>query len=340
MEIILDKEKSIFKMINEAFRLYFMNFFKFTRVMVFPIAAHLIGIPLIFLAAFGLPNLFELKFTIEHKEFVVACMIIACIPGFALFLKGFWAYLIAMVSLNRLAKGIIENDQGVTAKACSEYVNLRQKDYVYILSLMMLLWIVGFIIPLVPTLLGFVLPDSLTWLIWLLIIISGFISLILVLCLSVYFSLSFQVFAFEEIAVIDVFKKSFNLIDKNFFRTVVLLIILYIITGIIFPLVAHLTCELLGIVHILTGLILGFVDTVITQISHLEVQYSSPILQSINMALAFFQNPAAEISKTIIILTIDGVVTAGMLPFGTICFTLLYFDIINRKQLKEAHDNV
>jgi hypothetical protein len=56
------------------------------------------------------------------------------------------------------------------------------------------------------------------------------------------------------------------------------------------------------------------------------------MIDIINMSLSIMsENPVEFLAKNLTIMTIDGIVTAGMLPLGTACYTLLYFDIINRK---------
>lgn len=332
MEISLEKQKSIFRILKEGGYVYGKNFFLYTKVLIFPIVAHLIGIPYVVMAGFIVPELFPIEFAVRNISLVVAVTFIATIPGFLLFLKGFWAYLIAMVSLNRYTEGLIIEDNGITTKSCAEYVILRQKTYIYVLCIMMLLWIAGFLISLLPALLGFVLPS---WVVILLMIITWVVAMILVLCLSVYFSLCFQVFAFEEIDVIDIFKRSFSLIDNNFLRTLIMIVILYIITGILFPFIAHTVLDITGIVSVLTYQIEGFVENIVNYLNNSSILFDDPITKGVNSFLAFFKDPVKEVSKLIIISTIDGIVTAGMLPLGTICFTLLYFDIKTRKAHKD-----
>ena len=343
MEISLDKTKSIFKIIQEALYLYATNFFAYTKVMIFPIVAHLIGIPYILGIAYFLPDyltdIFSLQYIIENQHIAYLLVIIATLPGFILFLAGFWAYLVAMVSLNRFTEAIIKEDEAVTTKICAEYVKKRKTKYIYVLALMMLLWIVAFIFMLVPFILSGVIPACI---LSLLIFLVGLFVILFLLCISIYLSLSFQVFAFEDVSVMDVFKRSFNLIDKNFCRTLFLLLVLYIITGILAPFIIGLVFDLTGLLHLIAQPVNWFSERFLTQIEQLSYMYSSDIVDSVKQSASLMnlKDPVTDLSKMVISNTISSVVTCGMLPLGTIAFTLLYFDIVNKKKAQIENDNV
>lgn len=329
MEISLNQHKSIFRILKEAVVLYAKNFLPYTKAMIFPILAHLIGIPYIILVAYTLPDFLVGRFPYQSTFLLLIVVLIATAPGFLLFLKGFWAYLVAMVSLNNFTEGLISKDSDVTLKSCNEYVGHIKSTYMYVLLIMMLLWIAAIVVPYLPAILGFILPF---WVVLILMIAVGFVSLLMVLCLSVYFSLGFQVLAFEDPKVFDVFKRSIILVEKNFFRTLILLVILYIITGIICPLTMHILCDITGIVSLLAHSINWASQMFVTQIELSVIHYPNPIFDTLNSLLMLMKDPAMEISKAIIVASIDATVTAGMLPLGTICFTLLYFDIKNKKE--------
>lgn len=333
MDISLNQQKSIFRIIKEAFQVYLKNFLPLTKVMIYPIVAHLIGIPYIILSTYFLMDCIDPHIFVKYFNWIAIGVFAISIPGFALFLNGFWAYLIAMVSLNKYTKAIINKENDVTTKSCANYVKGKKKIYAYVLGLMMVLWIVGLIIPVIPLFLT-IIPVYLTVIAS---VLTSIVCLILLLYLSVYFSLSFQVLAFEEQGTIDVFKRSFELIDKNFIRTAFLMIVLYIITGVICPLIIHVLFEITGIVGLLASQLNGVSERILNDFG---AYFQMIGIEGFQSLLIFVENPVAEVSKSIVILTIDGIVTAGMLPLGTICFTLLYFDILTKKQPQETSDNV
>lgn len=329
MEISLNQPKSIFRILKEAISLYYSNFFSYTKALIFPILAHLIGIPYIIIVAYTLPEFLFAHFHIQSYIILLIIVLVVSAPGFALFLKGFWAYLVAMVALNNFTEGLVNKDSDVTLKSCTEFVSHIKATYMYVLLVMMFLWIAGFILAYLPAILGFILP---IWIVILLMMATGFMSFILVVCLSVYFSLSFQVLSFEDVNTIEVFKRSFTLVDKNFFRTLLLLVILYIITGILCPFTIHILCDIMGIVNLFAHMISWASQMFFDQIQLLFSHYPTPLFDSINSLFMVVKNPAFEISKAIVVASIDATITAGMLPLGTICFSLLYFDIKSKKE--------
>lgn len=330
MSIMLNQPKSIFRVIKEGITLYLSNFLSLTKPMIYPVVAHLIGISWILWVSIEMPTLFNPEFFVNNGLLIAGLIIVGVIPGFLLFLNGFWKYLIAMVALNRYIKAIIEKDQAIKYSACHDHVNNKKKKYIYVLCLMMLLWIIGFIITILPAFLGIILPP---FVVILAIIAAGIFSTIVVLVFSVYFSMGFQVLAFEETGIIEVLKRSFEIIEKNFFRTLFLLVFLYIITGILLPFIAHYTLELIGIVGLLEIPVHSFSASLLNAIDNLYRTGSNIAIDNIYSSLHMLSTePASFISRNIVIITIDGIITAGMLPLGTACFTLLYFDIINKKR--------
>lgn len=337
MQISINKPKSIFVIFREGFNLYLDNFVSYTREMLYPVLAIVLGIPLSIIPSYLVPEMFPIESLQTLVIPIIALTIALSVPGFALIIHAFWKYLIVMVSLNRYTKGLIDNDHAVTPKACNDYVNKRKPSYAYLLSLMAVIWIIGGIIPLFPLILLPVLPSFLVILMMVVLCIG---SAVLLFCLSIYFSLGFQVFAFEEIGAIDVLKKSFKLIENNFFRTILLLIILYIITGIILPIACHTILSVFGIVHLLASSINWFSECFIKSIQSNAIVYQSSACEMIYNFIGSGATPEYKLSKTIVIMFIDGAITAGMLPLGTACFTLLYYDALSRKQPQVPSEDV
>ena len=101
---IIDKSQSniglVFTVISESLKLYFLNLDKFLKYMTFPIFGQIIGIILIFICSYFFSTNFEvIKFrypVFQNVHFAFLILILITIPGFLIFTKAFYDYLIAI----------------------------------------------------------------------------------------------------------------------------------------------------------------------------------------------------------------------------------------------------
>lgn len=323
----MGKSKSgtnIFAIIFKSLMIYINNFLPLSRVMLFPVFGQIIGIFLIFYPNYLYTEKYLAKLSGENLEqnlvFILLGLILMVIPGFAVFLKAFWDYMIVMVSLNPMVSDIEKKGSFGDFKVYNSSVKLKTNNYVILLLLMTLFWLGILIFPF----LAFLLPlfSNSPGMAPLVIVTFFFmigVSLIFSILLSVNLSLVFQVIAFESISPVEVIKKSWNLMKGNFWRTTFMGIVLLVVTCFIVP-----------------GLITAILDKS-PLMTHLINSFEAYVnLFAKNQAfvefLASYKMTPFGLSVTLAVSTVGTIITAMMLPWGSACFTLLYFDILGRKR--------
>ncbi|OGH98854.1 MAG: hypothetical protein A2039_10085 [Candidatus Melainabacteria bacterium GWA2_34_9] len=319
----MGKSKSgtnIFAIIFKSLMIYINNFLPLSRVMLFPVFGQIIGIFLIFYPNYLYTEKYLAKLSGENLEqnlvFILLGLILMVIPGFAVFLKAFWDYMIVMISLNPMVSDIEKKGSFGDFKVYNSSVKLKTNNYVILLLLMTLFWLGILIFPFLSFFLGFFINTVLITPIFLLMVLA---SLIFSILLSVNLSLVFQVFAFESISPVEVIKKSWNLMKGNFWRTTFMGIVLLVVTCFIVP-----------------GLITAILDKS-PLMTHLINSFEAYVnLFAKNQAfvefLASYKMTPFGLSVTLAVSTVGTIITAMMLPWGSACFTLLYFDILGRKR--------
>ncbi|HBG48401.1 MAG TPA: hypothetical protein DDW90_02620 [Cyanobacteria bacterium UBA9971] len=311
---------NIFAIIFKSLMIYIQNFLPLSRIMLFPVFGQIIGIFLIFYPNYLYTEKYLAKLSGENLEqnlvFILLGLILMVIPGFAVFLKAFWDYMIAMVSLNPIVSDIEKKGSFGDFKVYNNSVKLKTNNYVILLLLMTLFWLGILIFPFLSFFLGFFINSVLITPIFLLMI---FISIIFSIILSVNLSLIFQVFAFESISPVEVIKKSWNLMKGNFWRTTFMGIVLLIVTSALIP-----------------GIITAILDKS-PLMTHLITSFEAYVNlfaknQTFIEFLANYKMTPFGLSVTLAVSTVGTIITAMMLPLGSACFTLLYFDILGRKR--------
>jgi hypothetical protein len=319
----MGKSKSgtnIFVIIFKSLMIYIKNFLPLSRLMLFPVFGQIIGLFLIFYPTYLYKEYYLAKLSGDNLQqnlvFILLGSLFIVIPGFAVFLKAFWDYMVAMVSLNPMVSDIEKKRNLDDFKVYNSSVKLKTNNYVILLLLLSVLWLAVCIFPFFAFFLGLFINAVFIAPIFLLM---ALISVIFSIILSVNLSLAFQIFAFESISPIEIIKKSWNLVKGNFWRTVFMGIVLLIATLFIVP-----------------GLIASIVEK-----SPLMDYLIHPFESYVNL---FSKNPvfieflsnikmtSFGFSVTLALSTVGTIITAMMLPWGSASFTLLYFDILNRKK--------
>lgn len=319
------QKRSVFQILKLGISLYIQHFGTLSKVMVFPIIAHIVGISWIVTIAMGLDQVIE---PTTSPWIFLPLYILLPLPGFWLFLKGFWAYLVAMSSLNLQAKDLCDSESEKNCQLYKKAIEERSISYIEVLTLMMLLWIVGIGFGVFPIFLTGIIPEFM--------VIIGTIctlcfGLFMVLVVSIYFSLGFQVFAFEKPSVLEVFKHSAIMVSSHFWRVLLITIILYLLTGVILPFAINLFIDITRLEVVLVSPFSWFASHLIDKLTTVADYYNIAAIKSMIQGLNFSENPTYFLAESLLYSTIDGIITAGMLPLGSICFTLLYFDIKARK---------
>lgn len=309
-------QRNIFKIFLNGLFIYLKNFVPLSRAMLFPVFGQIIGIVLILGPVYFYRELYLIKLTPEELQknllFIFLGLILMIIPGFIIFLKAFWDYMIVMVSLNTMVSDIVENKKPVNYKIHSGAIKLRTKDYIMLLFILMGIWLVLLSAPFV-LLIGsaLVLNKILSTIIFVLYFIT---SIALLGIISVYLSLSFQIFAFEAISPRKIIMQSYKMIENNFWRTVLLGLILFIITGAILPVIIQ---ELIKQSPILPYLVQPFE-------AYANIMFEgSAIVEIINK----YGMSIADLSRETALMSIGTALTMFALPLGSACFTLFYIDL-------------
>jgi len=300
--------------------LYIKNFFPFSIVMLFPVFGQVLGVLLIFAPVYFYRKYVLLALSGEQLQqnlvFLLLGLILILIPGFILFLNAFWEYLVAMISLNTLTADLVKKKSFGNFKTHNGAVNLRTKDYITLLFLLMSIWIIFPAIPFITLLLSlFFLDKTLSAILF---GISLLICVILLVLASIYLSLSCQIFALEIITPFGALKKSFEMMKKHFWRGIILAILLFIFTGILIPVLMQMPLK-----NTL------FMDYLVIPIEiYVKILSENPFIAGI---LEKIKYSVSDISREIAFSIISMLITSFMLPLGSICYTLFYLDIKKRK---------
>ena len=135
------KKDSVFvntaKIFFNGIKMYFLNFEKFFKYMAFPIFGQIIGISLIFFASYiftlHVSSLTNKSPIFDNIPLVFLILLLLTLPGFFIFCKAFWDYLIAMASLNSMASTLLEGGELEDLGIHSELIKRRTGSYILFL---------------------------------------------------------------------------------------------------------------------------------------------------------------------------------------------------------------
>lgn len=309
---------NIFLIIFKSLIIYLKNFLPLSRVMLFPVFGQMVGLFLIFYPNYLYIEKYLGKISGEtiHQNlaFVILGLILILIPGFAVFLKAFWDYMIVTVSLNNMISDIVKKGNFTNFKVYNNSVKLRTGNYVMLLLIIMLLWLLVIIFPFSALFFGNFINTVLIVPIFFLMVV---ISIIFLIILSVNLSLAFQVFAFESITGMDVIKRSWTLMKGNFWRTVFMGTVLLLITCLFVP---GLVNSLVEKSSFISYLMLPFE-------SYIDLFSKNPMFIEL---LSKYNLTAFGFAEILTLSVIGTIITAMMLPWGSAAFTLLYYDAVPR----------
>ncbi len=288
---------SVMKIFFNGVKLYFLNFEKFFKYMAFPILGQIIGIALIFAASYVF-TLHVSAFTNKNPIFdniplVFLMLIVITLPGFFIFCKAFWDYIVAMAALNSMASSLLEggniDDTGVHTEL------IKRRSWSYIVFLLLITTIYS------------ILSFPLLW---------GLLAVVFV-----YMALCFQVFALEEDKnAVEAIVSAIGYVKYNFWKTAMLLLILGITTYWLVPGLISWAFDI--------GDLGGFFSYPVEQyIRLLPINDFNMILSQFNIPFAL---KSYSIAKHIVLLTVSFAVTGFTLPLRSLCCTALYKDINKR----------
>ena len=204
-------ENNFVWIILAAIRIYSTNFLKFCGYMLFPVLGQVIGILLIFCLAglfvVYLPDLQDKYEIFRDAAQVLLCMMVIIIPGLLIFCKAFWDYLVAYGALNSITDGFLSTGKIYDFPAHNATVTKRSWKFIG-------LWFFY-------SLFGSIAINPFFW--------------VVAPIFFIYFILIFQVFSFEpETSVTGCFVRSFKIIRDNWFRTLLIMLIIGLFTHFLF----------------------------------------------------------------------------------------------------------
>lgn len=315
-----NKNLNVFQIFFKSIWFYFRNFFAYSEVMIFPVGGQFLGMAMILLPAFiyNQNSTLILSATKNNIPLSLGILALCIVPGFLVFFKAFWEYLICYVSLNTITVHIMSNNKKEELGAYSNRVKNRKNDYSVLLSVFALIWVIASLAPLSVLALNIDAAFKPIALIGLYIMIFCVVGVV-----SYYLSLSYQVFAFETLSVVSTLRRSMELVEKNFLRTVLLSILIYIFSGNIMPELLNKLIQSSGLAENIIKPLESYVSLVIPNPRDLLKMFSFMKLQSSNVNY--------EVAKMVLSSQVSLFVSQFLLPIGSIAYTFLYQDILKRK---------
>ena len=324
------KTSTIFNIIGNGIKLYAQNILTLSAPIFAPVMGMLFGLVMMFIPIYILPQYYliwsESAPVLKELYMIILVSIVAVLPGLIVFKIGFWNYLLKMVSLNNMVGDITKKKVLKHHSHYTQIVALRSKDYL----LMLLIWcsiiLMGLALPFSVYL--FVEPAFVPFF----LIGFEFLAVFLLTILSIYLSLSFQVFAFEtSYGPMQTLEESFKLVLNNFWRMVTLMLSLSIITGILLPQIFSFIADICMIKSTIALPIKALLENMFD---------NYPDLYAYIQAFPAFQYESMdkfilEISKSASFCIIATVISICMLPLGASMYTLFYFDAQKRIVPKE-----
>ena len=312
--------KNIFQIFFRSAKIYIKNFLPLTRAMLFPTLGQIAGIILILAPVYFYRQNILLTMSVEDLQknvfFLLLGLILMVIPGFTVFVKAFWDYMVVMVSLNTMTAYIIEKNSLDNFKIHNETMKLRTKDYIVLLFILMGIWLILLFAPFLAFLISsIVLSEAVSVILFSLLVV---ICVLFLIVISIYLCLSFQVFAFEKITPVETVKKSFSMMKNNFWRGIWLGILLFVVTGAIIPAIFQI---ILGISPIMDYLIIPFE-------SYYKILAETPVVAEIFSKLETY---SPNLPREAAVSSIGMIITAFLLPLGSASYTLFYRGIKNGK---------
>jgi hypothetical protein len=311
---------NIFTIIFKSLIIYIKNFLPLSRVMLFPVFGQIIGMFLIFYPTYLYRQQYLAKLSAENLQqnlvFILLGLLLLVLPGFVIFIKAFWDYMIVTVSLNTMVSDIVKNGNFSNFKIHNNSVKLRTSNYVILLLILTLFWLGVLFFPFLSCFFGiFINPEFILPVFSIMMMISAIFTI--VLCVN--HSLVFQIFAFETASPIGTIKKSWHLIKENFWRTFFMGILLILSTWWLIPNIITSLFEKSPFMSYSVQPFEAYVNLFTNNQGFIE------FLAKANLSPHNF-------SIALDLMTVATIVASLLLPLGSVCFTLLYFDISERKK--------
>lgn len=297
---------SIWSVLGESFKIYFKNIGKFTKYMLFPVFGQVIGIILIFglTAWFGvaLPNLVQHWHILNSLESIIFMIILLTIPGFIIFFKAFWDFLVAYGAINSMTEALVTTGKLYDLKAHKEVITRQSYKYIGFLLVISIMFLIGI--------------NPLFW--------------VLGMIFFVYFVLVFQIFTFEQdLSIFDIFKRSLSLIKGNFARTFVIMVILYLISYYALSFCTTIFFEFIRFAEILKSIFEAWAITLpLNEMNDFLLSFRLPAITALNVANFIFSS------------SITFIVAGLTLPMRSVTWSIWYKNLAAVKAVPNKKEKV
>jgi hypothetical protein len=268
--------------------------------MAFPVFGQVLGLILMLLASFtyveNLPKLLAMGGFFDNFTSIFFILILLILPGFFIFTKAFWDYLVAYGAINSMAESMTKTGKLYDFSAHTEMITRRTAGFVGLWILFGIFTIVGFF--------------PLFW--------------VIAMILFVYFVLVFQVFTLEpDKSPVGCFKKSFAIIKGNFWSTLGLMTLLGALTYWLLP-------EAIKFLLNLGDILTFFAMPLDGWAMQLPISEFNKFLLTTPTA---YQITSIWIAKMTVTGLIGYIVICLTLPLRSICWTLWYKNL-NKGEVK------
>ncbi|MDD3437215.1 MAG: hypothetical protein PHC64_08705 [Candidatus Gastranaerophilales bacterium] len=282
---------SVWGIFTQSVKLYFTNFGSFLKYMSFPVFGQILGIILILSASYfyaaALPNIIIQGGIFDNFLLIFLILLLVTLPGFIIFIKAFWDYLVAFGAVNSMVDNLLKSGRVYDFHAHTEVITRRSGSFALLWLLLAVMGLIG--------------GNPLFW------VISGI--------LFVYFILVFQVFTFEpDKSPWGCFVKSAQIIKGNFARTLGLIILVGVLSYKILPDIVEFIFDFLNILTFLSIPLDGWAQ-------QLPIDEINKLLLQTPMA---YQLTSLLIAKFIVSFFLSYIVTCLTLPMRSICWALWY----------------
>lgn len=206
----------VFSIICESVKFYFINFDKFLKYMTFPVMGQVLGIIIIFVSSYFFSYNFELikyRYPIfQNIQFTFLTLTLITLPGFLIFIKAFYDYLIAIGAICSMSLSLKTKDGIISdIKTHNEIISRHITSFLFLILISSLMVSLGFLF----------------------FLIGGLITFI-------YLAFVIQSFALNEnLNIFSHISKSFEVVKGRFLITSLLLFFMFVICYLLLPDIIH-----------------------------------------------------------------------------------------------------
>ncbi len=294
------KSKNItFDVFLQSVGIYSSNVLSFLKYMAFPVFGQILGAILCFAPTYyftkNIDILMQKVSFLQTPNNILITALLITLPGLIILLKAFWDYLVAYGAVNSMTQNFLKSGRIYDFKAHTQTVTRRKFQYI-------ILWFIF----------GLFYTISLVPMLW-----------ILALLLFVFISLVFQIFTFEpELNAFRCYKRSFDMVKNDYFRTLYLLILVGILTYIFIPQIVNFILDKTNI----AGSMALFLEPWAMQFPIADWNFK---LTQLDIK---YQISALAISMMLIQTTINFICIGLTLPLRSVAFTLWYDEMKKKSE--------